>query len=83
MIMMYHQYGMGAGWALIVLAIVLPTLLLVVWLIVTQVQRVLVQPPSADPTPGAERILADRLAQGQIDTDEYALRLRTLRAERR
>ena len=81
--MMYHQYGMGVGWTLIVLAIVLPTLLLVVGLIVTQVQRFPVQPPSADPTPGAERILADRLAQGQIDADEYALRLRTLRAERR
>ena len=83
--MMYHGYGMGMGaaWTLIAFAIGLPTLLIVVGMILAQVRRSPVQPAPSDPIPGAERILADRFAQGQIDADEYAHRLRTLRAERR
>ncbi|MEU7909207.1 SHOCT domain-containing protein [Actinoplanes sp. NPDC049118] len=80
--MMYHGYGMGMGWALIAFAVVVPTLLGALWLLITQLQRSPEVPAASDPLPGAERILADRLARGEIDTDEYAQRLRALRAER-
>nr|BFE71922.1 hypothetical protein GCM10020092_052230 [Actinoplanes digitatis] len=80
---MYHGYGMGMGWALIVFAVVVPTLLAALWLFITQLQRSPDVPAASDPLPGAERILADRLAHGEIDADEYAQRLRALRAERR
>jgi len=76
--MMYHGYGMGAGWSLIVFAVLLPMLLLGLGLIVAQFQRA----PHA-PEPGAERVLADRLARGEIEPEEYEQRLRTLRATRR
>jgi putative membrane protein len=85
--MMYHGYGMGAGWALIIFAMVLPALLIVGGLILAQIQRNPVQPyvpgPSPDSASDAERILADRLARGEIDGDDYSQRLRTLRAGRR
>ncbi len=39
-------------------------------------------PPSGDPgrAPGAEQLLAERLARGEIDEDEYRRRLAALRA---
>ena len=73
--MMYHGYGMGAGWSLVLFAIALPALLLAAGLIVAQLQRA----PRA-PEPDAERVLADRLARGEIEPEEYEQRLRTLRA---
>lgn len=73
--MMYHGYGMGAGWTLIVLAVVLPTLLLVTGLVLAGFHRA-----SGSAAPDAERLLADRLARGEIDAEDYEQRLRTLRA---
>jgi putative membrane protein len=83
--MMYHGYGigMGMGWTLILFAIVLPAMLAAVGFVIAQILRSPAAPPASDPLPGAERILADRLAHGEIDADEYTQRLRTLRAERR
>jgi len=80
--MMYHGYGYGmsAAWPLIVFAVALPLLLLATGLLVAQLHR----PPAAssrpEPEPEAERVLADRLARGEIEPEEYEQRLRTLRA---
>jgi hypothetical protein len=54
--MMYHEYGMGAGWSLILFAVLLPALLLAAGLLVAQFQRT----PHA-PEPDAERVLAELL----------------------
>jgi putative membrane protein len=79
--MMSHGYGMGVGWLLIVFAIVLPTLLLAAGLLIAQYQR---NPAATSPQePQAERVLADRLARGEIGAEEYEQRLRALRADRR
>ena len=88
--MMYHGYGMGAGWSLIVFAVLLPLLLLGIGLLIAQFQRrgqfqqdgQFQRTPRA-PEPDAERVLADRLARGEIEPEEYEQRLRTLRAGRR
>ncbi len=40
-------------------------------------------PPSASATSGAEQILAERLARGDIDAEEYAARLEALTSQRR
>jgi putative membrane protein len=79
--MMYHGYGMGAGWSLIVFAIVLPALLLAVGLLVGQFRNGpgAARPPESD----AEGLLAERLARGEIDAEEFEQRLRALRAARR
>jgi putative membrane protein len=76
--MMYHGYGMGAGWSLILFAVLLPALLLAIGLLVARFQRT----PHA-PEPDAEQVLADRLARGEIEAEDYEQRLRTLRATRR
>ena len=74
--MMYYGSGMGAGgWLLMILTVALLATLVVV----------LVRPLAGPSSPGspagdAERVLADRLARGEIDTDEYERRLHTLRA---
>jgi len=80
--MMYYGNGMGAGgWVLVILAVALVTLL-----VVMVVGRPLDSHGSAfrraaGPTPtGPEEALADRFARGEIDTEEYEQRLRTLRA---
>ena len=76
--MMYHGYGMGAGWSMILFAVALPFLLIGIGLVVAEFRRAPGM-PEAD----AERVLADRLARGEIETEEYEQRLRTLRATRR
>jgi putative membrane protein len=81
--MMYHGYGMGMGWSLLTFAFLLLALLLVVGLTIALIQRRSPEPPSGNPAPGAEGVLADRLARGEIGAEEYASRLRALRAERR
>lgn len=79
--MMSHGYGMGIGWFLVVIAIVLPALLLAAGLLVAQFQR---SPGATAPQePEAERVLADRLARGEIGAEEFEQRVRALRAARR
>jgi putative membrane protein len=80
--MMFYGHGAGMGWSMIVFAVVLPALILAAVLILVQFRRP--EPPSApDLIPDAERTLADRFARGEIATEEYEERLRTLRAARR
>jgi len=75
--MMYHGGGMGVGWALIVFAVLLPTLVLLVAFAFGGFQRPAASAPArAD----AERVLADRFARGEIDREDYEERLHTLRS---
>ncbi|MET3421081.1 putative membrane protein [Actinoplanes tereljensis] len=72
---------MGTGWSLIVFAIVLPTLFLLAGLLIAQLQRA---PHTSEPAVSdADRILADRFARGEIDSEDYEYRLRTLHDVRR
>jgi putative membrane protein len=80
---MYYGHHMGAGWTLIAFAVLLSTLLIAAGLIISRVRRQPFEPPVADPIPEAERVLADRFARGEIDTDEYEQRLHVLRARHR
>jgi putative membrane protein len=74
--MMYYGHGMGAGWSMMVLLVVLPTLLLAMALIYGQLRHQPADRPG--PVPDAERVLAGRFARGEIDAEEYEQRLRTL-----
>ena len=81
---MMYGYGSGMGpiWILIIFAIVLPSVLLAAALISAHLghpPRERHEPPHSE----AERLLAGRYARGEIDSDEYAGRLATLRAEQR
>jgi putative membrane protein len=80
--MMYYGHGMGAGWILIIFAVALPALLLAAGLAIALLRHVPVEPavPVGPTWRGAEQILADRFARGEIDAEEYERRLRTLRA---
>ena len=81
--MMYHGYGMGGGgWILLSLL----TLALVALVVVAVLAAIRPLPrggrvQSALPEP-AEQVLADRLARGDIDSEEYEQRMRTLRNSR-
>jgi putative membrane protein len=80
---MMYGHGMGAGWTLMIFAVVLPALLLTVGLILAQLWRAPAgSPPGADPLREAEQVLAARYARGEIQTEEYEQRLLTLRAGR-
>jgi putative membrane protein len=75
------MHGDGWGWAGIVgLAFMVALVVLAVVLIV----RLTSQPdqrPSAEPSPrSAEDLLAERLARGEIDTEEYRQRRDALRS---
>ena len=79
---MMNGYAMsGWGWLLMTLG------MLGFWALVAVLALALLrrpgQPdqqrqPSQPPWPGAEEILAERLARGEIDADEYRQRLQTL-----
>ena len=81
--MMYPGHGMGPGWSLLVFAIVLPTVLLTIGLLIAGMQRGPSEPTPAEPIRGPERMLAERLAGGEIGTEEYEQRLHVLRAAQR
>ena len=72
--MMMYGYAMsGWGWLLMTLG------MLGFWTLVA-VLALLRRPgqPDQQPRPGAEEILAERLARGELDPDEYRQRLQTL-----
>ena len=77
-----NGYAMGGwGWLLMTLG------MLGFWALVAVVAVALLRrpgqpdqqpPPDQQPRPGAEEILAQRLAHGEIDPNEYRQRLQTL-----
>ena len=73
---MMNGYAMsGWGWLLMTLG------MLGFWALVAVVAIALLRRPGQSdqqPRPGAEEILAQRLARGEIDADEYRQRLQTL-----
>lgn len=81
--MMYYGYGMGTGWILMGVVVVVPIFLLALGFALMQSQRDVARPPIPDRTLGAERVLDDRLARGEIDIEEYMQRMQTLHAEHR
>lgn len=81
--MMFYPHGLGMGWSMIVLVVALPALIVAAVLMLVQFRRPTANPSAPDPIPDAERTLADRFARGEIATEEYEERLRTLRAARR
>ena len=81
--MMYHGAGMSVVWSLLVFAVALPALLIIVGLAVAQLQRKPGSPEAPPSESEAERVLAHRLASGEIESEDYEQRLRTLRATRR
>jgi putative membrane protein len=77
---MMNGYAMsGWGWLLMTLG------MLGFWALVAVLALALLrrpgqsdQQPSQQPRPGAEDILAERLARGELDPDEYRQRLQML-----
>jgi putative membrane protein len=73
---MMNGYAMsGCGWLLMTLG------LLRFWALVAVLALALLRhpgQPDQQPQPGAEEIMASRLARGEIDAEEYRQRLQTL-----
>jgi putative membrane protein len=71
--------GHGLGW-LIVIVVLLGLVAVVVWAVmrITTARHAASAPPSGA-SRSAEEILAERLARGEIDADEYRERLSALR----
>ena len=73
---MMNGYAMsGWGWLLMTLG------MLGFWALVAVLALALLRrpsPPDQQPRPGAEEILAQRLARGELDPEEYRQRLQTL-----
>ena len=67
---MWPMGGMMVGWLLLTVLVVG----LVVWLVVSYARPL----GGGDDTGAARRILAERYARGEMDTDEYAKRLAAL-----
>jgi len=80
--MMYYGHSMGTGWILIAFVVVMAAALSA-GLIVVLARRGPAASSAPDPAPDAERVLADRFARGEIETEDYEQRVRTLRATRR
>jgi putative membrane protein len=67
---MWPMGGMMIGWVLLTALVVG----LVVWLVVSYARP----RPSVEDTGAARRILAERYASGELDTDDYQQRLAAL-----
>jgi len=87
----YWNHGPHDGWSWVVPGIAWLLLLLVLVAVLVLLWRALQRgsgpvaprwspPPEAPPT-GPEQILADRLARGEIDVDDYHRRLAALRGD--
>jgi putative membrane protein len=78
----YHDHmdhGWGGGWiaVLVMTVLLIMVVLAVVWLLVGGARRL--GGGEAHPAPATpEQILAERLARGEIDPDEYRARLAAL-----
>lgn len=73
---MWPMTAMMGGWLLLTLLLIA----LVVWAVVRTTGPAGAAPQRAhDGTADARRILADRLARGELDVDEYDRRLAALR----
>ena len=82
-----YDWGHMTGWGWVGTTLgsllLLALLGLIAWLVVRAVQRPgdgPARPPRTAGQDTAERLLADRFAQGEIDEDEYRRRLATLRS---
>ncbi len=82
-----HGLGFGLGWLWLILAIAGLALLVYVAVRLTMrassappgpAQTQAGSPPGAEPSGSALRILEERYARGEIDTDEFTERRRTL-----
>jgi len=77
-----HTHGWGGGGILLLIVLVLFAIIIIggVWLVMGRSRQ-----PSADGTAvavaGPEQILAERLARGEIEPDEYRTRLAALREQ--
>jgi putative membrane protein len=73
------DHGNGAGWwwlmGVIMLAVVIAIGVLIAWLVTRTVQHPAGGAPPSDASYGARKILAERLARGEIDPAEYQERL--------
>lgn len=84
---MYYDDGhMGDGWGVFMVVTMLVILAVLafalVWL-VRSTRTPTLPPPTSSPSgtaTGAEQILAERLARGEIDPEDYQARLAALRA---
>jgi putative membrane protein len=76
-----HEGGHGHWLWLLGLVVVAVLIGLVVWLLVRVSRSTATAPHSRarESRPSAEEVLADRLARGDIDPDEYRQRLNALR----
>ncbi len=72
--MMPWYYGPGAGWAM---PLTMAVGMVVFWLGLAAVVVLVLRHNSTRRHAGAEQVLAERLARGEIDKDEY-IRLRDI-----
>lgn len=78
-----YGYGMGVGgWILMALGVIAIWALVVALALATKGIAQRSQPFAPGPDSNAERVLAERFARGDIDSDEYERRLTTLRGAR-
>jgi putative membrane protein len=71
------SWGIGAWWWMLLMAGFWIAVIVAIVLLVPSLAGGGTR-PGHDPKTGARQILAERYAQGEIDSDEYAERLRTL-----
>jgi putative membrane protein len=85
---MYWDNGhMDAGWGVVMMVSMLAFWVLIALAVVWFARTVATprphhppEQPSVAPTAGARRILAERLARGEIDTEDYQARMAALGA---
>ncbi|GAA3031029.1 SHOCT domain-containing protein [Streptomyces olivoverticillatus] len=85
---MMFWYNHGGGWGLFAMTVSMVLFWALIITVAVLLFRTLARPPhdarhtgwQSGPAPGhAEQILAERYARGEIDEEEYARRLATLR----
>lgn len=76
----HEMSGWGFPLTLIAMAVFWAAVIYGIVALVRHANRSRPQAAEPDRAPGAERLLAERLARGEIDEDEYRRRLATLRA---